>query len=150
MRSIKLSINKPAYKYLNLLVWIGLCFLIIYTLIIILDTIKHNQLLNIRSWYKPISVCELIASHLIDVMSWALSYEFVCLIMIYIDLWYASQNTHANRVVVAFVYIVSETLIGRGSHQSVWTDYPTIRSLMLIAFWFCDELYLIIFLLWRI
>ena len=48
---------------------------------------------------------ELIA-HLIDVMSWALRYEYVCLIMI-MNLWYVSQNTHANRVVLVFVHIVS-------------------------------------------
>jgi len=54
---------------------------------------------------------ELIAPHLIDVMSWALRYEYVCLIMIMImimNLWYVSQNTHANRVVLVFVHIVSE------------------------------------------
>jgi len=50
---------------------------------------------------------ELIAPHLIDVMSWALRYEYVCLIMI-MNLWYVSQNTHANRVVLVFVHIVSE------------------------------------------
>jgi len=48
---------------------------------------------------------ELIAPHLIDVMSWALRYEYVCLIM---NLWYVSQNIHANRVVLVFVHIVSE------------------------------------------
>ena len=51
---------------------------------------------------------ELIA-HLIDVMSWALRYEYVCLIMIMImNLWYVSQNTYANKVVLVFVHIVSE------------------------------------------
>jgi hypothetical protein len=50
---------------------------------------------------------ELIAPHLIDVMSWALRYEYVCFIMI-MNLWYVSQNTHANRVVLVFVHIVSE------------------------------------------
>jgi hypothetical protein len=50
---------------------------------------------------------ELTTPHLIDVMSWALRYEYVCLIMI-INLWYASQNTHANKVVLVFVHIVSE------------------------------------------
>jgi hypothetical protein len=49
----------------------------------------------------------LIAPHLIDVMSWALRYEYVCLIMI-MNLWYVSQNTHANRVVLVFVHIVFE------------------------------------------
>jgi hypothetical protein len=49
----------------------------------------------------------LIAPHLIDVMNWALRYEYVCLIMI-MNLWYVSQNTHANRVVLVFVHIVSE------------------------------------------
>ena len=39
------------------------------------------------------------------------------------------------------------TLVGRGSHQPVWTDHPTVQSLMLIAFWFSDKLYLLIFLL---
>ena len=67
---------------------------------------------------------------------------WICLFDYKIYLWYASQNTHANRVVLAFVHIVSETLVGRGSHQPVWTDHPTVRSLMLIAFWFSDELYL--------
>jgi hypothetical protein len=50
---------------------------------------------------------ELIAPHLIDVMSWALRYEYVCLIMI-MKLWYVNQNTHPNRVVLVFVHIVSE------------------------------------------
>ena len=50
---------------------------------------------------------KLIAPHLIDVMSWALRYEDVWLIMI-MNLWYTSQNTYANRVVLVFVYIVSE------------------------------------------
>jgi hypothetical protein len=50
---------------------------------------------------------ELTAPYLIDVISWALRYEYFCLIMI-MNLWYASQNTHANRVVLFFVYIVSE------------------------------------------
>jgi hypothetical protein len=50
---------------------------------------------------------KLIAPHLIDVMSWALRYEYVCLIII-MNLWYVSQNTHANRVVLVFVHIVSE------------------------------------------
>jgi hypothetical protein len=50
---------------------------------------------------------ELKAPHLIDVMSWALRYEYVCLIMI-MNLWYDSQNTHANRVVLVFVHIVSK------------------------------------------
>jgi len=50
---------------------------------------------------------ELITPYLIDVMSWALRYEYVCLIMI-MRLWYVSQNTHANRVVLVFVHIVSE------------------------------------------
>ena len=50
---------------------------------------------------------ELIALHLIDVMSWALRYEYVYLIMI-MNLWYTSQNTYANRVVLVFVYIVSK------------------------------------------
>jgi len=50
---------------------------------------------------------ELIAPYLIDVMSWALRYEYVCLIMI-MNLWYVSQNTHANRVVLVFVHIVFE------------------------------------------
>jgi hypothetical protein len=50
---------------------------------------------------------ELIAPYFIDVMSWALRYEYVYLIMI-MNLWYVSQNTHANRVVLVFVHIVSE------------------------------------------
>jgi len=50
---------------------------------------------------------ELITPHLIDVMSSALRYEYVCLIMI-MNLWYVSQNTHANRVVLVFVHIISE------------------------------------------
>ena len=50
---------------------------------------------------------ELIAPHLIDVMSWALRYVYVRLIII-MNLWYVSQNTHANRVVLVFVHIVSE------------------------------------------
>jgi hypothetical protein len=50
---------------------------------------------------------ELTAPHLIDVMSWALRFEYVCLIMI-MNLWYASQNTYANMVVLVFVHIVSE------------------------------------------
>jgi hypothetical protein len=66
------------------------------------------------------------------------------------NIWYASHNTYSNRVVLVFVHIVYETIVGQGSHQSVWTDHPTVRSHMLIAFWFFDELYLIIFLLWSI
>jgi hypothetical protein len=50
---------------------------------------------------------ELIAPHLIYVMSWALRYKCVCLIVI-MNLWYVSQNTHANRVVLVFVHIVFE------------------------------------------
>ena len=50
---------------------------------------------------------KLIAPHLIDVMSWALRYEYVCLIMI-MNLWYVSQNTYANRVVLVFVHILYE------------------------------------------
>ena len=50
---------------------------------------------------------ELIAPHLFDVMSWALRYEYVCLIMI-INICYASQITHANRVMLVFVHIISE------------------------------------------
>jgi hypothetical protein len=80
-------------------------------LIIILVMIKHDQLLNLNSliWtsiYFELT-SELIAPHLIDVMSWALRYEYVCLIMI-MNLWYISQNTHANRVVLVFMHIVSE------------------------------------------
>jgi len=92
---------------------------------------------------------ELIAPHLIDVISWALRYEYVWLIMI-MNLWDASQNTHANRLVLVFVHIVFETLVGQGSHQPVWTDYLTVWSPMHIAFWFFDELYLLIFFLWSI
>jgi hypothetical protein len=52
---------------------------------------------------------KLIAPHLIDVMSWALKYEYVCLIMIMImNLWYVSQYIHANKVVLVFVHIISE------------------------------------------
>jgi hypothetical protein len=40
------------------------------------------------------------APHLIDVTSWV-----VIMIM---NLWYASQNTHTNRIVLVFVLIVSE------------------------------------------
>ena len=50
---------------------------------------------------------ELTVPHLIDVMNWGLRFEYVCLIMI-MNLWYASQNTHANMVVLVFVHIVSE------------------------------------------
>jgi len=56
-------------------------------LIIILVMIKHDQLLNLNSWYKPIYTSKLtsefIASYFINVMSWALRYESVCLIMIW-------------------------------------------------------------------
>ena len=62
---------------------------------------------------------------------------------IYIYLRYISQNTHANRGMLVFVHIVSEILVGRGSHQPVRTDHPTVWSLMLIALWFSDELYLL-------
>jgi len=73
---------------------------------------KHDQLLNPNYWYEPVYIyseltSKLIAPHLIDVMSWALRNEYVCLIMI-MNLWYVSQNTHANRVVLVFVYIASE------------------------------------------
>ena len=37
-----------------------------------------------------------------------------------INIWYASQNTHANRIVLVFVHIRSETLVGRGSHKPVF------------------------------
>uniref|UniRef100_A0A6N2LT47 Leucine-rich repeat-containing N-terminal plant-type domain-containing protein n=1 Tax=Salix viminalis TaxID=40686 RepID=A0A6N2LT47_SALVM len=47
----------------------------------------------------------------------------------YLNLGDNIQNTHANRVVLAFVHIVSETLVGRGSHQPVWTDHPTVWDL---------------------
>jgi hypothetical protein len=54
--------------------------------ICIIVTIKHDQLLNLNSWYELIYTLkltsELIASYFIDVMSWALRYESVCLIMI--------------------------------------------------------------------
>ena len=92
---------------------------------------------------------ELIAPYLIDVMIWALRYEYVRLIMI-MNLWYASQNTHANMVNVSLHVHRIWTLVGRGSHQSVWTDHHIVRSLMLIAFWFYNKLYLMIFLLWPI
>ena len=82
--------------------------------------------------------------HELSLEIWTCLFEiWICLFDYKIYLWYASQNTHANRVVLAFVHIVSETLVGRGSHQPVWTDHPTVRSLMLIAFWFSDELYLL-------
>ena len=67
--------------------------------------IKSKFLIWANIYFELIS--ELIASHLIDVMSWALRYEYVCLITI-MNLWYVSQNTHANRVVLVFVHIVSE------------------------------------------
>jgi hypothetical protein len=40
-------------------------------------------------------------------LSWTLRYEYVFFIM-NMNLWYVSQNTHANRVVLVFVHIVSE------------------------------------------
>jgi hypothetical protein len=43
-------------------------------LIIILVMIKHDQLLNLNSWYELTS--KLIATHLIDVMSWAFNYAY--------------------------------------------------------------------------
>jgi len=52
-------------------------------------------------------ISELIAPCLIDVIIWALRYEYVCLIMI-MNIRYVSQNTYANRVVLVFVHIVSE------------------------------------------
>ena len=74
-------------------------------------------------------------------MSWV--EIWICLFDYDINLWYASQNTHANRAMLVFVHIVYETLVDRGSHQPVWTDHPTVRSLMLIAFWFSNEFYLL-------
>ena len=84
-----------------------------------------------------IDSCSFVWCHELSLEIW------ICLFDNNIYLPYASQNTHANRVVLAFVHIVSETLVGRGSHQLVWTDHPTVRSLILIAFWFSDELYLL-------
>ena len=58
----------------------------IYIYIYIIVTIKHDQLLNLNSWYELIYTLkltsELIAFYFIDIMSWALKYESVCLIMI--------------------------------------------------------------------
>jgi hypothetical protein len=67
--------------------------------------VEYEFLIWTNMYFELIS--ELIAPYLIDVISWALRYEYVCLIRI-MDLWYASQNTHANRVVLVFVHIVSE------------------------------------------
>lgn len=70
-----------------------------------------KSMINYWIWFLDMNqydlTSELIAPHLMDVMSWALRYEYVCLIMI-MNLWYVSQNTHANRVVLVFVHIVSE------------------------------------------
>jgi len=70
-------------------------------------SIVESELLIWTNIYFELT-SELIAPHLIDVMNWALRYEYVYLIII-MNLWYASQNTHANRVVIVFVHIVSES-----------------------------------------
>jgi len=69
-------------------------------------SIVESEFLIWTSIYSELT-SGLIALHLIDVMSWALRYEYVCLIMI-MNIWYVSQNTHANRVVLVFVHIVFE------------------------------------------
>ena len=44
---------------------------------------------------------------------------WICLFDYDMNIWYASQNTYVNRVTLVFVHIVSETLVGRDSHQLV-------------------------------
>ena len=77
-----------------------------YIVIYFLFMIKHDHLIKLNLWYEPLFTFELIAPYFIDVMSWALRYEFVYVIMIY--LWYVRQDIHANRVMLVFVYIISE------------------------------------------
>ena len=83
-------------KIFDLLIWIGSCFLIIYMLIIILVMISMINcwiwIIDMNQYIYSELTSELVAPHLIDVMSWALRYEYVCLIMI-MNLWYVSQNT---------------------------------------------------------
>ena len=50
---------------------------------------------------------------------------------------------------LVFVHIVSEILVGRGSHQPIWIDHLIVWCLILIAFWFYNKFYLMIFL-WSI
>jgi len=91
--------------------------------------VEYEFLIWTNIYFKLTS--ELIAPHLIDVMSWALRYEYVCLIMIMIiiiimNLWYASQNTHANRVVLVFVHIVSEpSWSGESPTCEDWSSHST-------------------------
>ena len=81
--------------------------MLIIILVMISMIICWIRIIDMNQYIYSELTSELIAPHLIDVMSWALRYEYVCLIMI-MNLWYVSQNTHANRVVLVFVHIVSE------------------------------------------
>jgi len=136
----------------KLLIWFGSCFLIIYVEYYFCydkkwSIIKSKFLIwtNIFFWID----------FWVESSSFDWCYKLCLEIWISLfdydmNLWYASQNTHANNAVLVFVHIVSKTLVGRGSHQPVWTDHSTVWSLMLITFWFSDEFYLMIFLLWSI
>jgi hypothetical protein len=129
------------YYNMELIVLLSNSYIVIYFLFMI----KHGHLLKLNLWYELLCTFQLIA-----LIYWCheLSLEiWICLFDYDMNLWYSSQNTYDNMVVLVFMDILFETLVGRGSHQSVWTDHPTVRSLILIAFWFFDELYLMIFLL---
>ena len=41
---------------------------------------------------------------------------WICLFYYDMNIWYADQNTYANRVVLVFVHIVYEIIVGQGSH----------------------------------
>ena len=63
---------------MELIVSLGNSYIVMYSLFMI----KHDYLLKPNLWYESLCNYELIAPCLIDVMSWALIYESVCVIMI--------------------------------------------------------------------
>jgi hypothetical protein len=50
--------------------------------------IKQDHLLKLNLWYELLYIYELIAHHLINVISWALRYE--CVFDYDINIWYVS------------------------------------------------------------
>jgi len=64
---------------MELIVLLGNSYIIIYSLFMI----KYDNLLKLNLCYESLFISELIALHLIDVMSWVLRYEFVCMIIIW-------------------------------------------------------------------
>jgi hypothetical protein len=63
---------------MKLIVLLGNSYIIIYFLFII----KYDHLLKLNLYYEPLFTSELMAFYLIDVMSRALRYESICMIMI--------------------------------------------------------------------